>query len=284
VTPTPPDASSSSDTAASTSGQGSESVSLGPGGRLLEETSRQLQRIVPFDAAVWFGTDPSTVLPTAPVRIENVPPGACEAYWNDEFRGQDVLLWCDLAESEVGGGTLYQATDGLPSRSRRYRDLLEPRGWGDELRATMRIGRGTWAVVDLFRSRSRTPFTARDVEQVTALGPELALSLADLATTGRRPHRQVEHDGPGTALFDAEGRMCSSDEQAERWLAELTGVLWGRPDEHPLLAPVWSLLSRAQTVAARQARGPATARLLPQAAAGWSCTRPASGQRRGGRS
>jgi DNA-binding CsgD family transcriptional regulator len=238
-----------------------DSVSMGPGGRLLESTAARLRRVVPYDAAAWFGTDPVTILPTSPVRIDNVPTGGCEAYWDGEFTGEDVLLFRDLARSSSGAGTLYDATEGLPSRSRRYRDLLAPRGFGDELRATLRIGRSTWAVVDLFRGINCDPFTAQDLEKVTALGAEVAMSLAGLATAQRSSVSQTVHDGPGTALFDGNGDLVSLDAQAERWLSELTSAPWGEPASHPLMAPIWSLLARARAVATRRERGPASVRL-----------------------
>jgi DNA-binding CsgD family transcriptional regulator len=236
-------------------------VSMGPGGRLFEQMSTRLRKLVPYTAACWFGTDPATVLPTTPLRIENVSAGACEGYWDREFTGEDVLLFRDLARTESGGGTLYDTTAGLPSRSRRYRDLLAPRGYGDELRAALRIGEGTWAVVDLFRGLDQQPFTAREVECVTSLGAELALSLAGLATTASAAGSRAAHQGPGTALFDDEGNLTSLDEQAEQWLSELTSAPWKQGVSHPLLAPIWSVLARARAVAAGLERGPASVRL-----------------------
>lgn len=236
-------------------------ATMGPGGDLFETASRQLRRVVPFDGSAWFGTDPSTVLPTNPVRIENVAAGSCEAYWDLEFIDEDVLLFRDLARSTGGGGTLLNATHGSPQRSRRHRNLLAPRGYSDQLRATFRIGTSTWGVVDLFRNAGRPPFTDREVELVTSMGTGVAMSLAALATRERHDGVATTPDGPGTALYDHDGVLQFIDSQAERWLTELTRSAWDDPATHPLMAPIWSLLARAKAAAAGRANGPASVRL-----------------------
>ncbi|ORM38187.1 LuxR C-terminal-related transcriptional regulator [Williamsia sp. 1135] len=239
---------------------GSEVATVGLGGELFEVASRRLRTAVPFDGSCWFGTDPATVLPTTPVRIENIDPGQCEDYWTYEFTNEDVLLFRDLARSNTGGGTLLDATDSAPQRSKRYRDLLEPRGYSDQLRAAFRVGESTWGVVDLFRDQGQQPFTEREVALVTGFGAEMAIGLATLATTTRETAATTP-DGPGTALYDANGTLCSLDAQAERWLGELTQSPWDVPATHPLMAPIWSILGRAQATAAGRGNGPARVRL-----------------------
>ena len=83
--------------------------------------SDRLRRVVPFDGAAWFGTDPSTILPTAPVRIENIEAGHCESYWEREATVEDTLLFRDLARAASPAGSLFQATDQRPARSARGR-------------------------------------------------------------------------------------------------------------------------------------------------------------------
>src|SRR5919197_743390 len=102
---------------------------------LFELASERLAKIVPFDGGAWFGTDPATILATAPVRVENIEAGHCETYWERECRVQDVILYRDVARSESGAATLYEATDSHPARSPRYTEFLAPQGYGDELRA-----------------------------------------------------------------------------------------------------------------------------------------------------
>ena len=46
-----------------------------------------------------------------------------------------VLYVRDVARSETGVASLYDATGDQPARSARYREYLAPQGYGDNLRA-----------------------------------------------------------------------------------------------------------------------------------------------------
>ncbi|ABW16489.1 transcriptional regulator, LuxR family [Parafrankia sp. EAN1pec] len=155
---------------------------------LFEQISNRLRRLVPFDGAGWFATDPATVLATSPVRVENIETSRCESYWEREFLVEDVLLFRDLVRSESGVATLYTATDDQPARSARYREFIAPQGYGDELRAAFRLGGSTWGVVDLYRDRARGSFTPAEVGLVRALLPVIATTLRTFTTAApRRP-------------------------------------------------------------------------------------------------
>ncbi|HKC27524.1 MAG TPA: helix-turn-helix transcriptional regulator [Jatrophihabitans sp.] len=226
---------------------------------LLADVSERLQRIVPFDGAAWFAVDPVTILATAPARIENVETGHCETYWAREYQVEDALLFRDLARSETGAGTLYDVTDQHPARSARYREFLAPQGYGDELRATLRVGVSTWGIVDLFRERGRDPFSAQDVQQVRGIGSAIALALRGFAQDGRVSAPRTPIDGPGTALFDSLGTLMSLDEQAERLFTEIAGPGWGHL---PLqMSSIYAVVARATAIQAGTDRGPATARM-----------------------
>jgi len=228
---------------------------------LFESTSAHLRQIVRFDGALWFGTDPATLLPSAPVRIEeNVEPipNQCTDYWNREFLVEDVMLYRTLARSARPAATLYASTDGNPTRSARYRHLLQPRGYGDELRAVFRLGPATWGQVDLFRYRTQSPFTARDVDIVLALAPTIGAALRSLALSTATP---PSGDGPGTALYDLAGRLFSLDEGAERWFRELAGPQWNAEGPNRLMTAVQAVMARAHAIAAGRDRGPAASRL-----------------------
>jgi DNA-binding CsgD family transcriptional regulator len=225
---------------------------------LFEEAAARLRKLVPFDGSAWFATDPGTVLGTSPLRIENVETGHCTSYWERECQVEDTLLFRDLARSRGGAGTLYESTGDQPARSARYREFLAPQGYGDELRAAFRVGRSTWGVVDLFRTRGAQPFSPDDVAVVRSVAPALGGALRSLsgeAGQGGAP----DVVGPGTVLFDRAGNVLSLDEEAEVLLTELGGPGWG---DRPLpLTAVYAVVARAGAVAEGRDRGPATARL-----------------------
>jgi hypothetical protein len=95
----------------------------------LAELSRQLHKIVPFDASFWAGIDPVTMLAISPSRIENVyHHGGCHQYWTNELLVPDVNQFRTLARAANPAASLYRATGGDPARSFRYRDLNQPLG------------------------------------------------------------------------------------------------------------------------------------------------------------
>jgi hypothetical protein len=64
---------------------------------LFEGVSHQLRELVPFDGAAWFATDPTTLLGTCAVRVDNIEPGQCETYRAREYLVDDILLFRDVA-------------------------------------------------------------------------------------------------------------------------------------------------------------------------------------------
>jgi DNA-binding CsgD family transcriptional regulator len=228
------------------------------GEQLFADVSTRLRGAVPFDGAAWFATDPATILATCPVRIENVEDGHCESYWEREFRVEDAILFRDLARAENPVSTLYNVTDEHPCRSARYREFLQPQGYGDELRAALRLGDSTWGVIDLYRERSRPAFSATDVSIVRAVIPMLAAALRSFATASSAVRTAGVVDGPGTALFDGK-TLVSLDEQAERLFAELAGPHWMTLGY--TMSSVYAVVARASAVFAGRDRGPASARL-----------------------
>jgi DNA-binding CsgD family transcriptional regulator len=227
---------------------------------LFRRASARLRHVVPFDGSAWFAVDPSTLLATVPARVENVDPLQCGNFWTHEMSVEDVLLFRDLARSESGIGTLYQATGSCPERSARHREFLVPQGYDDELRAVFRAGSLTWGTVSLYRERGRALFGPRDVEVVRQVGSALAIALRGLATMGVAVPGDAQ--SPGTALYDAAGKLLSFDDQAHHWLTEIAGADWR--DAPPGLSPVLAAVASAPMVAAGRERGPASTRIQAQ--------------------
>ena len=249
---------------------------------LFEAVSSRLRRMVSFDAAVWLATDPATGLPTAPARSENMSHARkgtedCMRVWENEFLVDDVNLYRDLARAETPAAGLRLATDDQPACSARYRDFMRPNGFGDELRAVLRVDGGPWASIGLYRERGRQAFDAGDTELVAGLSQPLAEAVREHARPGTPQADDAGDRGPGLLLFAPSGELLSANDEALAWLEQLP------PDagDHgnfslplPMVAAGTLMRARATTTARARLRS-STGRWLVFHA---SCLRDAAGE------
>lgn len=196
----------------------------------------------------------------------------CEPFWHAEFHEHDAGLYTNLARGEGDGAYALRLTlDDRPAKSARYRHVMQPQGYHDELRAVFRTGDRAWGFVALYRETARHPFTEAEVDAVRAVSGTVASALR---THVRRHLPGVTQPcAPGMLVVDSRGDIISSNEEAAAWLSQL----WPggfRPDAlHDLnvrelrdqLAevptPLFALVARARAVAEGRERVPARLRL-----------------------
>ena len=121
----------------------------------------RLRRAVPVDALWWATVDPATLLYTQAHR-EELPSDTGTYFVENEFLRDDVNKWTALAGDRSGVRTLAAATDGKLELSPRYRDIFEPLGLADELRAVFVWSTGWDSHLEL---RERTVLRGRVVER-----------------------------------------------------------------------------------------------------------------------
>ena len=230
----------------------------GDADELLEGVATEIGKAVPYDGAMWFGLDPSTLLAVAPARMEHLDDGYCNTFWFGEFHEQDANLFADLARDPSPAATLRSATEDRPMRSARYRDFLRPQGYEDELRVMFRTGARSWGAAGLFRDAGRDPFDEHDVAVLQAISPIVAAAFRTHAALAL-PTPGLSH-APGLMLFDRDGSILSANDAASTWLAEIYGADPGT-DWFELLAglhtpdlgaaiPIIPLIARAHAVSA----------------------------------
>jgi len=231
---------------------------------LLEGVATEGWKAGPYDAAMWFGVDPSTLLAVAPARMENVDEGYCEPFWHNEFNHHDANLFWQLARDPVPAATLRNAMRDKPKGSPRYRDFIQPQGYDDELRAVFRAGESTWGVASLFREKSRDPFSDDDVALFTAISGIVGAGLRRQAAAAA-PVTGLMF-APGLLIFDADGHVVSANDAATAWL-DVTDAHWvglvldsSAPDVETAV-PMVPLLARARAIAAGHTDGTARLRL-----------------------
>lgn len=223
---------------------------------MLQDVASRLRRAVDFDGSTWFGLDPATLLPTWPVHIDGVEASACRSYWEREFHVPDVALFRDLAEAREPVGRLVDATHGLPRRSTRFVEYVQPQGYGDAMRAVFRSGPMVWGAVELLRGEGEAPFDARDAAVLQSVAGHVGEAL--------RAHQLLSDavgaaasDAPGLIVFDLDYNVVSANANAEAWLR----VIPAGPGPGDLPLAVFSVAGTARAIQEGMQSGAARVRL-----------------------
>jgi DNA-binding CsgD family transcriptional regulator len=192
---------------------------------LRRRLSEPLQRLVGAGPVFVASADPATWLMTGASSLD-VPADATPLFLRNEYAAADVVKFRQLAAAARPYGALSWATGGDLTASARWRDVLEPLGWGDELRVALRDGRRTWGFLCLHRAAGEPAFTPADVALLAPLLPALGAAFRRTAApaTGGEP---AGPPTPGVVVVDQALRRVSATPAAERALALLGGAADG---------------------------------------------------------
>jgi DNA-binding CsgD family transcriptional regulator len=196
----------------------------------------RLRKAVQVDALWWATVDPATLLFTHAYR-EEIPSEAGPYLVNNEFLGDDVNKWTDLALDSSGVRTLAGATGGRLVRSPRYRDVFEPLGLGDELRAVLRTRGAVWGFMCLHRETGAA-FSPQDQDFIRRIAPHLAEGVR-LGLLVQSAARDDMAESPGLILLAPDDIVVGRNTAAHQWLEELN---WQETAELPV--EIRALVSR----------------------------------------
>jgi DNA-binding CsgD family transcriptional regulator len=209
-----------------------------------------LRGLVDFDGCCWLTLDPATLLPTSHIALNSMKPEDVPRLAHNEYVEDDVNKFAELTHMHPPVGILKQATGGRPDLSARYRNLLQPNGFGAELRCALIDATGCWGGVALYRRADVGDFALTEAEALGELSAILAEGLRRSLLIGDSG-KAVAEDAPGLIVLDREGRVEAMTPQARGLLREL---VVNSPPEVELPNIVHALAYRAQ-VAAQGADG-----------------------------
>jgi DNA-binding CsgD family transcriptional regulator len=189
------------------------------------EAVQHLRAAIPVDAFFWATTDPSTLLFTGTV-VDEIPERVAPLFLTNEFLQDDVNKFMQLARRRDPVDSLYHATEGKPEGSPRYRDILAPAGFGDELRAALVDGRSCWGVLCLHRERAGSGFTADEARLLRRLTAPLARGLRTALLLDNAQDVEATVDEPGMLILADDLTVVAMTPAAERWLAEMKEREW----------------------------------------------------------
>ncbi|MFJ4191892.1 LuxR C-terminal-related transcriptional regulator [Kitasatospora sp. NPDC089509] len=195
-----------------------------PTAELFRELHALLLGPLGFDGGCWHGTDPVTGFPTSTV-ADGLDPAPFEQAVQLELQGEDTTTFSAIRAAGRRVQTVDRATDGRPERSVRYRELLHPCGYGDELRINFDLGGGRWGSAAFMRGHGRgryEPAGLRLAERVAApIGAALRRAhLATLRRSGPVRSAQPVH-APAVVILDAQGRLRSADAGARELIRRM---------------------------------------------------------------
>lgn len=207
---------------------------------LLEDAVGRLQGVVPIDAWCCMTTDPATLLYTGFVR-DGIPEGMSPLLVYNELMQEDVNKFVDVSRSSRPVARLYAATEGVPERSPRYREVFAPIGLGDELRGALKAGGSTWGTFCFHRELASTGFSAEESAFVQQLAPHLGEAIRASLLLGSMDQSEPG-TGPGLLLLSDALKLLAATPVAEQWLTEMGG--WSRSGDLP--EPILMLAGRLQ--------------------------------------
>lgn len=183
------------------------------------ETSEVLRTVVPhLGMPCCYTVDPASLLITSHYNsdMRELPAEALAL----EYAEDNVNQIIDVARTDSGVSTLYEATKGNPSSSPRWQFNI---GWGDadqELVAALRTAGGaTWGALGIYRERGQKLFDGADKQFVQDVSRHLADGVRRSLLFGEATDPEGPH-APGLLVLSRDGHVESTTPGVEEWLAD----------------------------------------------------------------
>lgn len=179
----------------------------------------------------------------APIFLEHV-------YFED-----DVTPFGWMVQRRFSAIPLSEATDGKLERALRYRELMVPMGFRQEIRSVFATGGEIWGCGSTWRAPGSPDFDAREIDFFRRIAPHLAAGLKVAALRTEALAEPGKDNIPGVLVLDHKGQVVQHTQDAERWLRELEDLAPGWQEACPLPSEVYTVVG-----ALRRMLGPATDR------------------------
>ncbi len=181
----------------------------------------ELRRAIGFAAWGWPLADPDTLLATSGVADGAMWP-IVPRLVDYEERAADVNKDSVLAARGDPVGVLSSTTGGDLARSSRWRDILGPYGFADELRAACVDRFGCWGHLRLYRDASDRSFAVADAALLRAVVPAIASALRRASVQPARA-RTLEPLLRGIVILDDTLVVQSWTREVGSWFAAFAG-------------------------------------------------------------
>jgi DNA-binding CsgD family transcriptional regulator len=185
-----------------------------------DKVRRSLSRAVAFDGCCWLTFDPATALPTGHIAHNSLKPEDVPVLARNEFLEDDVNKLAELARERHPSGILSEATGGHPERSPRFRDLLQPNGFGAEMRASFVADGDAWGGMAMYRTVGAADFTPAERKFAAGLSPLLAEGVRRSILITSAPAAEGD-DAPGLIILDSAGVIETMNPAAKAYVDDM---------------------------------------------------------------
>jgi DNA-binding CsgD family transcriptional regulator len=182
----------------------------------LHSMLREFEQTVGFAEGVVMSFDPDVLLPNGfAASVERGLDDAVLACRNEQL-DRDFLKFRDLAVSRVPVAVASRELDLRARSSPRWREILDVRGHGHELRAALvDVGGQCWGALNFMREAGH-PFAERDIRLVQRRVACCASAIADSMITGGPPAGSGPE--PGSVWLDETDAIIFASQAAQQWL------------------------------------------------------------------
>ena len=179
---------------------------------LLEE----LKQILPFAGASCTNIDPYRLLSTGAI-VEHNMESIHHQLLTHEYGQEGIHIYDEQRPSHTSVMTLHCATKGQPEQSSRYQDILQPAGFGDELRASLFYKGRCWGDLTLFRKQDQSLFSEEECQWIIEIAPVIAKHLRQFSLAIPFVN-EVKLRSPEILMLSQQLELVSAHSDTHHWL------------------------------------------------------------------
>ncbi|MEO2213539.1 helix-turn-helix transcriptional regulator [Paenibacillus amylolyticus] len=208
-----------------------------------EAVLKQILTAVQYDAYCFTTVDPLTLLSTGAVTEDGIEAIHDRLFIN-EYMEEDIHKYAELILSGEHTATLHTSMNSQLEQSPRYINILQPAGFGDELRAVLVNGDACWGYLTLYRKTESAVFTEEERLMIQSWTASIASMLRSTSLTLIDEITSESPEEPGILITSDTFLLLSLNAPAQYWLSQLRMLEHIGPDVLP--RPVRAVSSHLQ--------------------------------------
>jgi DNA-binding CsgD family transcriptional regulator len=190
---------------------------------LFRQLTPILRGLIGCDALCLHSADPVTGFITS-TYADGLDPEGFTLAAHLELWSDDSTRFSSIRGRGRLAASLVDTHEGEPERSVRYRELLAPFGFTDELRIAFDLRGGLWGAAALMRAKGRPAYQAGDLRLAERAARAVAAALRTYFLSSGTAHIDGDQE-PAMFVLDPSGRLTFANRQAHALLDDLVDAM-----------------------------------------------------------